>query len=564
MSINIGPPASDELRPKITVIGVGGAGGNAIANMIAAEIEGVEFIVANTDAQALNTAVADTRIQLGPEITGGLGAGARPEVGKAAAEETVAEIEDALDGVNMCFIAAGMGGGTGTGAAAVIAEAARRKGVLTVGVVTKPFLFEGTRRMRAAEAGIAELQRHVDTLIVIPNQNLFLIAKAETTFKEAFQLADEVLQQGVRSITDLMVMPGLINLDFADVKSVMEEMGKAMMGTGEGEGENRALEAAERAIANPLLDGVSMQGAKGVIISIIGGEDMKLLEVDEAANHIRELVDEDANIIWGSAFNPDLDGKIRVSVVATGIEPGAGQVDGGGDTHSLSLGGSRAPKRPALELPAEDEFEEEFAEEPSAVPAGLAGMSFDDDDFEEEGEDDGDVDGIVDPLAGMRNEIADPFDADEESSLPEPADDTALTSPGEQEGYASASDDDWDEISEAGSDDDALDLTAEVETDESTDAGSQQDELLLNADKLAEEDQPLEVKTGRRRGLVSGSGEGGSGGGSGAGSTLFERMANLSRGSGSDSNAEDEDEDGEDEGGSSLNIPRFLGRQNNQ
>ena len=562
MSINIGPPASDELRPKITVIGVGGAGGNAIANMIAAEIEGVEFIVANTDAQALNTAVADTRIQLGPEITGGLGAGARPEVGKAAAEETVAEIEDALEGVNMCFIAAGMGGGTGTGAAAVIAEAARRKGVLTVGVVTKPFLFEGTRRMRAAEAGIAELQRHVDTLIVIPNQNLFLIAKAETTFKEAFQLADEVLQQGVRSITDLMVMPGLINLDFADVKSVMEEMGKAMMGTGEGEGENRALEAAERAIANPLLDGVSMQGAKGVIISIIGGEDMKLLEVDEAANHIRELVDEDANIIWGSAFNPDLDGKIRVSVVATGIEPAAGQVDGSGDTHSLSLGGSRAPKRPALELPAEDEFEEDYAEEPAPVPAGLAGMSFDDDDFEEEDEDDGDVDGIVDPLAGMRNEIADPFDADDEPSLPEPADDTALSSPGDHEGYASASDDDGDEIPSAGSDEDALDLTAEVESGDG--GGSQQDELLLNADKLAEEDQPLEVKTGRRRGLVSGSGEGGSGGGSGAGSTLFERMANLSRGSGSDSNSDDEDEEDEGEGGSSLNIPRFLGRQNNQ
>ena len=320
MSINIGPPAVEELRPRITVIGVGGAGGNAIANMINANIEGVDFIVANTDAQALNNAVAEHRIQLGPDITQGLGAGSRPEVGRAAAEETLAELERSLDGVHMCFIAAGMGGGTGTGAAPVIAKAARDKGVLTVGVVTKPFLFEGTRRMRAAEAGIEELQKHVDTLIVIPNQNLFLVAKAETTFKEAFQLADEVLQQGVRSITDLMVMPGLINLDFADVRSVMGEMGKAMMGTGEGEGQNRALEAAERAIANPLLDGVSMQGAKGVIISIIGGDDMKLLEVDEAANHIRELVDPNANIIWGSAFNPDLQGKIRVSVVATGIE----------------------------------------------------------------------------------------------------------------------------------------------------------------------------------------------------------------------------------------------------
>ena len=320
MSINIGPASSDELRPRIMVVGIGGAGGNAIANMMAAGIEGVDFIVANTDAQALSNTTAERRIQLGPAITGGLGAGARPEVGKAAAEETVDEIEDALEGVNMCFIAAGMGGGTGTGAAPVIAEAARRKGVLTVGVVTKPFLFEGTRRMRSAEAGIAELQRHVDTLIVIPNQNLFLVAKAETTFKEAFQLADEVLQQGVRSITDLMVMPGLINLDFADVRSVMSEMGKAMMGTGEGEGENRALEAAERAIANPLLDGVSMAGAKGVIISIIGGEDMKLLEVDEAANHIRELVDEDANIIFGSVIDERIQGEIQITVIATGFQ----------------------------------------------------------------------------------------------------------------------------------------------------------------------------------------------------------------------------------------------------
>ncbi|MEO1220843.1 MAG: cell division protein FtsZ, partial [Pseudomonadota bacterium] len=287
MSINIGPAATDDLRPRITVVGIGGAGGNAITNMIESEIEGVEFIVANTDAQALNSSPAETRIQLGPDITGGLGAGARPEVGKAAAEETVSQIEEALEGVNMVFIAAGMGGGTGTGAAPVIAEAARRKGVLTVGVVTKPFLFEGTRRMRAAEAGIAELQDHVDTLIVIPNQNLFLVAKPETTFKQAFQLADEVLQQGVRSITDLIVNPGLINLDFADIRAVMSEMGKAMMGTGEGEGENRALNAAEQAIANPLLDGVSMQGARGVIISIIGGEDMTLMELDEAANIIR-------------------------------------------------------------------------------------------------------------------------------------------------------------------------------------------------------------------------------------------------------------------------------------
>ena len=347
MSINIGPDPSDDLRPRITVIGVGGAGGNAIANMMEADIEGVDFIVANTDAQSLSTSPAEHRIQLGPESTGGLGAGARPELGKAAAEETVDQIEEALEGVNMCFIAAGMGGGTGTGAAPVIAEAARRKNVLTVGVVTKPFLFEGTRRMRAADAGIEELQRHVDTLIVIPNQNLFLIAKPETTFKEAFRMADEVLQQGVRSITDLMVMPGLINLDFADVKSVMEEMGKAMMGTGEAEGDNRAREAAEQAIANPLLDGVSMAGAKGVIISIIGGEDMKLLEVDEAANHIRDLVDEDANIIWGSAFNPNLEGKIRVSVVATGIDDGVSSHSASPRSAMASAPEPRPAKRPA-------------------------------------------------------------------------------------------------------------------------------------------------------------------------------------------------------------------------
>ena len=349
MSINIGPASVEELRPRITVIGVGGAGGNAIANMIEAEIEGVDFVVANTDAQALNNTLAEHRIQLGPDITRGLGAGSRPEVGRAAAEETVAEIERALEGVNMVFIAAGMGGGTGTGAAPVIAEVARGKGILTVGVVTKPFLFEGTRRMRSADAGIEELQKHVDTLIVIPNQNLFLVAKADTTFKEAFILADEVLQQGVRSITDLMVMPGLINLDFADVRSVMGEMGKAMMGTGEGEGENRALEAAERAIANPLLDGVSMHGAKGVIISIIGGEDMKLLEVDEAANHIRDMVDPEANIIWGSAFNPDLQGKIRVSVVATGIEIAGEQPRPA--SRPLDLSASRGPKMPLATRP---------------------------------------------------------------------------------------------------------------------------------------------------------------------------------------------------------------------
>ena len=325
MSIDFIRPEVDELRPRISVIGVGGAGGNAIANMMRADVQGVDFIVANTDAQALNNSEADRRIQLGLKITQGLGAGSRPEIGRAAAEETIEEIIQSLEGAHMCFIAAGMGGGTGTGAAPVIAKAARDRGILTVGVCTKPFAFEGARRARSAESGLQELQQHVDTLIVIPNQNLFRLANSETTFKQAFEMADEVLQQGVRGITDLMVMPGLINLDFADVRSVMSEMGKAMMGTGEADGDNRAIEAAEKAISNPLLDGVSMKGAKGVIISITGGEDMRLMEVDEAASHIKELVDPDANIIWGSAFNNDLGGRIRVSVVATGIEADAVQ-----------------------------------------------------------------------------------------------------------------------------------------------------------------------------------------------------------------------------------------------
>ena len=320
MSIEFIAPEVDELTPRIAVIGVGGAGGNAIANMMRADVQGVDFLVANTDAQALKQSIAPQRVQLGAKITQGLGAGSRPEIGRAAAEETIESLAKQLEGAHMVFIAAGMGGGTGTGAAPVIAKAARDMGILTVGVVTKPFSFEGNRRAKSADGGIEELQKYVDTLIVIPNQNLFLIANANTTFKEAFEMADEVLQQGVRGITDLMVMPGLINLDFADVRSVMQEMGKAMMGTGEASGDNRALEAAQKAIANPLLDGVSMQGAKGVIISITGGDDMRLLEVDEAANHIRDLVDPDANIIWGSAFNPELEGKIRVSVVATGIE----------------------------------------------------------------------------------------------------------------------------------------------------------------------------------------------------------------------------------------------------
>ena len=549
MSINIGAPTVEELRPRITVIGVGGAGGNAIANMIGAGIEGVDFVVANTDAQALNNAVAEHRIQLGSDITQGLGAGARPEVGRAAAEESMAEIERALEGVHMCFIAAGMGGGTGTGAAPVVAKAAREKGVLTVGVVTKPFLFEGTRRMRAAEAGIEELQKHVDTLIVIPNQNLFLVAKADTTFKDAFMMADEVLQQGVRSITDLMVMPGLINLDFADVRSVMAEMGKAMMGTGEGEGENRALEAAEKAIANPLLDGVSMQGAKGVIISIIGGEDMKLLEVDEAANHIRELVDPNANIIWGSAFNPDLQGKIRVSVVATGIEQTASMAEEA--ARPFSMGGvSRGPARPAPTMPAAEPLFDRAK--------------------------------VVEPEAELEVSAA----AEAEADAP--------------------TEDDWDLPTLSDDDSDAgepLELAEEAdsaETGSEAGEGDGNDELLLDATRLADEDAPVTQSAalpGRRRGLLASGDEsaaeaGGEDGESigagastpvaaptaaaapasetaappprqpkvGSGATLFERMANLSRGGRS---AEEEDDD-DDTDGPSISIPRFLGRQNNQ
>src|SRR4051795_7219104 len=372
MSIDFIRPEVDELRPRISVIGVGGAGGNAIANMMRADVQGVDFVVANTDAQALNNSEADRRIQLGLKITQGLGAGSRPEIGRAAAEETIEEIIQALDGAHMCFIAAGMGGGTGTGAAPVIAKAARDRGVLTVGVVTKPFAFEGNRRGRSAEAGIQELQQHVDTLIVIPNQNLFRIANPNTTFKEAFMMADEVLQQGVRGITDLMVMPGLINLDFADVRSVMGEMGKAMMGTGESGGDNRAIEAAEKAIANPLLDGVSMRGAKGVIISITGGEDMRLMEVDEAASHIKELVDPDANIIWGSAFNNDLEGKIRVSVVATGIDADAVTMAPPQPAKVFAFpGAARTSEPPKMNLTApEPAVEEPVAEaEPEIVAA---------------------------------------------------------------------------------------------------------------------------------------------------------------------------------------------------
>ncbi|MBO6633271.1 cell division protein FtsZ [Parvibaculum sp.] len=325
MSIKLSVPQSQELKPRITVFGVGGAGGNAVNNMIEAGLEGVDFVVANTDAQALSLSSAERRIQLGASITEGLGAGSRPEVGCAAAEEALNEIVEHLQGAHMVFITAGMGGGTGTGAAPVIARAAREHGILTVGVVTKPFQFEGSRRMRLAEEGIRDLHQYVDTLIIIPNQNLFRVANENTTFADAFGMADQVLHSGVAGITDLMMKPGLINLDFADVRTVMNEMGKAMMGTGEASGENRAIEAAEAAISNPLLDEVSMKGAKGVLINITGGMDLTLYEVDEAANRIRSEVDPDANIIVGSTFDTSLDGRMRVSVVATGIEVEEGQ-----------------------------------------------------------------------------------------------------------------------------------------------------------------------------------------------------------------------------------------------
>src|SRR5579862_7117531 len=320
MTFKVFAPQVKELKPRIVVFGVGGAGGNAVNNMIDAGLEGVEFVVANTDSQQLAFSKTDRRIQLGVNVTQGLGAGAHPEVGMTAAEESAPEIGEHLDGAHMVFITAGMGGGTGTGAGPIIAKCARERGILTVGVVTKPFHFEGRHRMRLADAGIAELQRYVDTLIVIPNQNLFRVANERTTFAEAFGKADQVLHSGVRSITDLMVLPGLINLDFADVRTVMTEMGKAMMGTGEGTGEGRALMAAENAIQNPLLDEVTLKGAKAVLVNITGGLDMTLLEVDEAANAISEQVDPEANIIFGAAFDPALEGKIRVSVVATGMD----------------------------------------------------------------------------------------------------------------------------------------------------------------------------------------------------------------------------------------------------
>ena len=513
MSINIGPPEVEELKPKIAVIGVGGAGGNAIANMIAAQVEGVDFIVTNTDAQSLNSSTAERRIQLGPDITQGLGAGSRPEVGRAAAEETIDLVEQALEGTHMCFIAAGMGGGTGTGAAPVIAKAARDRGILTVGVVTKPFTFEGTRRMKAAEAGIEELQKNVDTLIVIPNQNLFLVANPNTTFKEAFLLADEVLQQGVRGITDLMVMPGLINLDFADVRSVMHEMGKAMMGTGEAEGDGRALEAAEKAIANPLLDGVSMKGAKGVIVSITGGEDMRLMEVDEAANHIRELVDPDANIIWGSAFNPNLDGRIRVSVVATGIDS-----DG-------SMSSTAPPASFAMSSPARK------PEEAPAVPSFASSIASDISDTSE-------AEAVEETGTGTETET---------EMEPEPraeAEPEAPVTP-----VATYGDDDDEDMAARPS---FASLTPGIA---SAKPAPEEDELVLG-DEAIQRDDADEAAVSSSASRVPPAPRVATGGG-----TLFERMSNLTRG-GSKS---DEDDDGDDDKSRDpLDIPRFLNRQNNQ
>ena len=321
MTLNLNIPETEtQLKPRITVVGVGGAGGNAVNNMIQSNLEGVEFVVANTDSQAIAQSLCSRTLQLGRNITQGLGSGSRPDIGRAAAEEALEEILADLDGAHMVFITAGMGGGTGTGAAPVIARAAREQGILTVGVVTKPFHFEGVHRMRIAEAGIQELTQFVDTLIIIPNQNLFRIANEKTTFADAFKMADDVLHSGVRGVTDLMVMPGLINLDFADIRTVMTEMGKAMMGTGEAEGDNRAVAAAEAAISNPLLEDVSMKGARGVLINITGGPDLTLFEVDEAANRIRDEVDPDANIIFGSTYDDKMEGQMRVSVVSTGIE----------------------------------------------------------------------------------------------------------------------------------------------------------------------------------------------------------------------------------------------------
>jgi len=364
MTLNLSLPGQDDLKPRITVFGVGGAGGNAVNNMIDKALDGVDFVVSNTDAQALSQSQAESRIQLGVKVTEGLGAGAKASIGAAAAEESIEQIVDHLAGSHMCFITAGMGGGTGTGAAPIIAQAARELGVLTVGVVTKPFQFEGGKRMKQAEAGVEALQKMVDTLIIIPNQNLFRLANDKTTFTEAFSMADDVLYQGVKGVTDLMVRPGLINLDFADVRAVMDEMGKAMMGTGEADGETRAVQAAEKAIANPLLDEISLKGARGVLINITGGHDLTLFELDEAANRIREEVDPDANIIVGSTLDIEMEGRMRVSVVATGIDASEGTADIPVPRRTLAEP-LRQPEAIEADLHAEHGHAAAVAEEPS-------------------------------------------------------------------------------------------------------------------------------------------------------------------------------------------------------
>ena len=366
MTLNLSMPGQDELKPRITVFGVGGAGGNAVNNMIEKQLDGVDFVVANTDAQALQQSASQTRVQLGIKVTEGLGAGARASVGAAAAEESIEQIVDHLAGAHMCFITAGMGGGTGTGAAPIIAQAARELGVLTVGVVTKPFQFEGAKRMRQAEDGVEALQKVVDTLIIIPNQNLFRLANEKTTFTEAFSMADDVLYQGVKGVTDLMVRPGLINLDFADVRSVMDEMGKAMMGTGEADGEDRAIQAAEKAIANPLLDEISLRGAKGVLINITGAHDLTLFELDEAANRIREEVDPEANIIVGSTLDTAMEGMMRVSVVATGIDAVDVQTDMPVPRRPMAAPLSQTASAPA---PSQAEYAPEIAAQAAPEPS---------------------------------------------------------------------------------------------------------------------------------------------------------------------------------------------------
>ncbi|WP_367160181.1 cell division protein FtsZ [Kozakia baliensis] len=381
MTLNLTAPQYNhsDFSPRITVIGVGGGGMNAVNNMIEMQLQGVEFVVANTDAQALAGSKADRRVQLGPHLTQGLGAGAKPEIGKAAAEEAADEITRHIDGAHMVFVTAGMGGGTGTGAAPVIAKMARERKILTVGVVSTPFGFEGARRKKVADAGIIELQQFVDTLIVIPNQNLFRMANERTTLKDAFKMADEVLYMGVRGVTDLMLAPGLINLDFADIRTVMAEMGKAMMGTGEAEGEDRALEAANLAISNPLLDDTSMSGARGLLINITGGDDLTLYEVDQAAERIRQEVADDATIIWGSAIDPTLNGRIRVSVVATGIdnareeatatETQATDTPASGNAHQDASGqpnSSQAPFQPASTYASVQRQQPNYNTEPQA------------------------------------------------------------------------------------------------------------------------------------------------------------------------------------------------------